>query len=73
MALSGQMRRIVDDTLAELSPLERTAFLMRHVDGMPVLEIGAALGRNSNATRHSIFRAVQKLREALRPLVGANR
>lgn len=73
VALSGQMRRIVDDTLAELSPLERTAFLMRHVDGMPVLEIGAALGRNSNATRHSIFRAVQKLREALRPLVGANR
>ena len=73
IAVSGEMRRIVDETLAGLSPLERTAFLMRHVDGSSVIEISAALGRNGNATRHSIFRAVRKLRGALRPVVGASR
>jgi RNA polymerase sigma-70 factor (ECF subfamily) len=71
VAVSGQVRQIVDETLAGLSPLERTAFLMRHVEGMPVHEISAALGRNDGATKHSIFRAVKKLREALRPVAGA--
>ena len=71
VALSGQVRRIVDETLAGLSPLERTAFLLRHVEGMAVPEISAVLGRNDGATKHSIFRAVKKLREALRPVAGA--
>jgi RNA polymerase sigma-70 factor (ECF subfamily) len=73
VALSGQMRQIVDRTLAGLSPLERTAFLLRHVEGMPVPEISAVLGRNDGATKHSIFRAVRKLREALRPVAGVRK
>lgn len=73
MALSGQVRHIVDETLAELSPMERTAFLLRHVEGMAVPQISAVLGRNNGATKHSIFRAVRKLREALRPVAGTLR
>jgi RNA polymerase sigma-70 factor (ECF subfamily) len=73
VVLSGQVRQIVDGTLAELSPLERTAFLLRHVEGMAVPQISAVLGRNEGATKHSIFRAVRKLREALRPVAGARR
>lgn len=73
VALSGQVRQIVDETLAELSPMERTAFLLRHVEGMGVPQISAVLGRNSGATKHSIFRAVRKLREALRPVAGTIR
>jgi RNA polymerase sigma-70 factor (ECF subfamily) len=73
VALSGQVRQVVDETLAGLSPLERTAFLLRHVEGMPVLEISAVLGRNDTATRHSIYRAVKKLREALRPMAGTRK
>ena len=73
VALSGQVRRIVDEALAELSPMERAAFLMRHVEGLPVPQISAVLGRNAGATKHSIFRAVKKLREALRPVAGAPR
>lgn len=73
VALSGQVRQIVDETLAELSPMERTAFLLRHVEGMPVPQISAVLGRNNGATKHSIFRAVRKLREALRPVAGTLR
>ncbi len=73
IVLSGQVRQIVDATLAELSPLERTAFLLRHVEGMAVGQISAVIGRNDGATKHSIFRAVKKLREALRPVAGARR
>jgi len=73
VALSGQVRQIVDETLAELSPMERTAFLLRHVEGMAVPQISAVLGRNNGATKHSIFRAVRKLREALRPVAGTLR
>jgi RNA polymerase sigma-70 factor (ECF subfamily) len=73
VALSGQVRRVVDETLAGLSPLERTAFLLRHVEGMPVPEISAVLGRNDSATKHSIFRAARKLREALRPVAGTRK
>jgi RNA polymerase sigma-70 factor, ECF subfamily len=73
IVLSGQVRQIVDATLAELSPLERTAFLLRHVEGMAVPQISAVIGRNDGATKHSIFRAVRKLREALRPVAGIRR
>lgn len=73
VALSGEVRRIVDEALAGMSALERTAFLLRHVEGMPVPEISAVLGRNDGATKHSIFRAVRRLREALRPVAGVRR
>ena len=36
---------------------------------MSIEEIGAALGTGTNATKHSIFRAVQKLRRSLEPFV----
>jgi len=42
---------------------------MRHVEGQSVSEIGAALGLQTSATKHSIFRAVQKMRRALGVLV----
>ena len=34
-------------------------------------EIARALGKPAGATRHCVFRAVQKLREALAPMVSA--
>src|SRR3569832_1803718 len=52
-----------------LSSIERTAFDLRHFDGMPVEEIGKTLGIQVNAAKHTIFRAVRKLRESLEPLV----
>ena len=51
-----------------LSPLERSAFILRHYEGMSIDEIGRALGLRNNATKHSIFRAVRKMRAQLRPL-----
>jgi RNA polymerase sigma-70 factor (ECF subfamily) len=70
LAFSGQVQNRVSAALAGLSPAERTAFLLRHFEGLPVAEISRVLGCPDGAARHSVFRAVQKLRRALQPLVG---
>ena len=55
----------------ELSAVERAAFVMRHFEGVSMEEIGRVLGCQTGAAKHSVFRAVHKLRRALEPLVGA--
>jgi RNA polymerase sigma-70 factor (ECF subfamily) len=70
---SGQVQERVNEALNELSPQERTAFVLRHFEGMSIDEIGEALGTGTNATKHSIFRAVQKLRRSLEPVVSTAR
>ena len=52
-----------------LSPRERTAFVLRHYQGCSIAEIAEILDLRTNACKSTIFRAVQKLRAALRPLV----
>ena len=66
----GQVQDHVNAALNELSAQERTAFVLRHFEGLSIEEIGEALGTGTNATKHSIFRAVQKLRKSLEPVVG---
>ncbi len=66
----SQVKDRVNAALNELSAQERTAFVLRHFEGHSIQEIGEALGTGANATKHSIFRAVQKLRKSLEPLVG---
>jgi len=70
---SGQVQDRVNEALNELSAQERTAFVLRHFEGLSIDEIGEALGTGTNATKHSIFRAVQKLRRSLEPLVSTAR
>lgn len=70
-AWSGQVQRRVQEAMQELTPQERLAFVMRHFEESPVEEISEALGLSAGSARHSIFRAVKKLRRALAPLVGA--
>ena len=65
-----EVNKSVSAALDQLSAQERTAFLLRHFEGLSIAEIGLALGTGPNATKHSIFRAVRKLRKALEPLVG---
>lgn len=71
LAFGGELRRRISGALDELSPSERTAFVLRHFEGLAVEEIAAALGVEPGAARHSIFRAVRKLRRALEPVVAA--
>ena len=68
LAESGEIDRRVQDALAALSPLERAAFTLRHYEGRSIDEISGLLGLGTSAAKHSVFRAVKKLRVALAPL-----
>jgi RNA polymerase sigma-70 factor (ECF subfamily) len=70
LAMSGEVERKVAGVLNGLSDMERTAFVLRHYEGMCIDDISRTLGVQPNAAKHSIFRAVQKLRRALEPLVS---
>jgi RNA polymerase sigma-70 factor (ECF subfamily) len=70
---SSQVQERLNGAMDELSPQERTAFVLRHFEGLSIDEIGETLGTARNATKHSIFRAVQKLRRSLEPLVSTAR
>lgn len=65
LVLGSEVRRKVDAVLSKLSVKERIAFLLRHSEGMSIEEIGGVLGMRESATKNSIFRAVQKLRQEL--------
>jgi RNA polymerase sigma-70 factor (ECF subfamily) len=73
MAMSGQARQRIAEAMEELSASERTAFVLRHFEGMCIDEVSRVLGCRPGAARHCVFRAVQKLRRALEPLVSAAR
>ncbi|HEY2351775.1 MAG TPA: sigma-70 family RNA polymerase sigma factor [Candidatus Acidoferrum sp.] len=64
---SVELRKQMENALQNLTPAERTAFVMRHCDGCGIEEIAAALKSNAGATKNTVFRAVQKLRNALEP------
>jgi RNA polymerase sigma-70 factor (ECF subfamily) len=59
---------MLEPALGALSEIERTAFVLRHYEGLPIDEVASALGVQPGAARHSIFRAVRKLRRALEPI-----
>jgi RNA polymerase sigma-70 factor (ECF subfamily) len=59
----------LDRGMRALSGNERTAFVLRHYEGLSIDEISAVLGTQVSATKNTIFRAVRKLRQVLEPLV----
>jgi RNA polymerase sigma-70 factor (ECF subfamily) len=71
LALSSEVREKVAEAMEDLSPTERTAFVLRHFEGMRMEEVSRVLECQPGAAKHSVFRAVQKLRRALEPLVSA--
>ncbi len=58
---------------AALSAAEKSAFVLRHFEGWSVEEIGKSLGIGPNAVKNCVFRAVQKMRRALEPLVSVSK
>lgn len=66
-ASSSRLGTAVARALDRLSPDERAAFVLRHLEGRPIAEIARVLGKRDNATKQSIFRAVRKVRSALGP------
>lgn len=70
LVLSAEVRKKVEATLNELTEKEKAAFVLRHYEGMSIEEVGRAMGLRANAAKNNIFRAVQKLRRALAPVVS---
>lgn len=70
VAHGSEMQRAIALAMDNLTGNERTAFVLRHFEGMPLEEIGKVLGIQLNATKNTVFRAVRKLREQLQPFTG---
>lgn len=73
MTLSSEVRKRLKAALAKLTPTERTAFVLRHFEGVSIDEIAATLGVKNGAAKNTVFRAVQKLRRELEPVAGVTR
>ena len=69
-AQGGQISDRVSEALERLTPGERAAFTLRHLQGLSIKEIGEALDLQSNAVKNAIFRAVQKMRRELEPFAS---
>ena len=68
--LGAQIRERITASLGRLTEMERAAFALRHFEGLSIEEISATLGLRASATKHSIFRAVKKMRQELRPFLA---
>jgi RNA polymerase sigma-70 factor, ECF subfamily len=73
IAMSAEVRHRLEAAMSLLSASERSAFVMRHFEGMHIEQVSEVLGCGQVAARHAIFRAVQKLRRALEPLASGVR
>ncbi len=70
LMLSTEVQDRITSAMSGLSHRERAAFVLRHFEGHSIDDISRSLGMKSNATKHSIFRAVRKMRTALEPFVA---
>jgi RNA polymerase sigma-70 factor (ECF subfamily) len=73
LALSSQVNDLLEPAMQDLSQMERAAFVLRHFEDCDIPTIANALGIRGNAAKNTIFRAVQKVRKALEPMLGVVR
>lgn len=64
-ARGAELAMRVRAELERMSVMERTAFVLRHVEGESLEQIAAQLSLNIGQSKQAIFRAVRKLRTAL--------
>lgn len=70
LMMSTEVQQRIGDAMSNLSRMERAAFILRHFEGRSIDEISQSLGLKTNAAKHSIFRAVRKMRTALEPFIA---
>ena len=63
--LSAEVNSRIQEVLSRLTPRERIVFEMRHFQGMKLKAIGESLGVTEEAAKNCLFRATQKMRNAL--------
>ena len=65
--LNTEALRRRERAMLTLTPMERTAFILRHMEDQSIQIIADALGVPANSAKQAIFRAVAKLRRELAP------
>jgi RNA polymerase sigma-70 factor (ECF subfamily) len=73
LLLSTELKKKMWHAMALLTPVERVAFTMRHMEGRSIEEISKSLNLKTSAAKNSVFRAVQKLRQQLEPFASTAR
>lgn len=73
LLLSAEMKKKMSHAMSLLTPVERVAFTMRHMEGRSIEEISRNLNLKTSAAKNSVFRAVQKLRQQLEPFASTAR
>ena len=68
-ALNAEVRQRVAEAMKLLTPLERAAFVLRHFEDKSIGEICVSLDVKESAAKQCVFRAVQKLRKVLAPVL----
>jgi RNA polymerase sigma-70 factor (ECF subfamily) len=64
-----EIQRRIDAALQRLNPRERIVFELKHYEGLRLRAIGELCGTTEETAKNCLFRATQKLREALSDLV----
>ena len=70
LLLSREIRGAQQLAMQRLTGIEKTAFVLRHLEDRSMNEIAEVLGVEPNAAKQAVYRAVQKLRRELAPLRG---
>ncbi|MFT7464628.1 MAG: RNA polymerase sigma-70 factor (ECF subfamily) [Pseudohongiellaceae bacterium] len=65
MATAGEIRELLHQALAHLSPREREAFVLRDLEGRPTREAAAVLGVGESTVRSLLTLARRRLRQLL--------
>jgi len=66
----GELQTELDNAMQNLTHDERVCFVLRHLEQWNLKEIAREIGKNDNAVKQSVFRAVHKLRSAMPALAG---
>jgi RNA polymerase sigma-70 factor (ECF subfamily) len=67
---NNELRRLLDDALAQLDEKHRLVFLLRDVEGLSIKETAEALGLSEANTKVRLLRARLQLREQLTRTLG---
>lgn len=65
--LDAEAQQERERAMSILTPRERTAFVLRHLEEQPIDVIAVALDISANSARQVVFRAITKLRRRLIP------
>ena len=68
--MGRETRRMVDKALEGLSKQQRTVFIMKYLQHHTIADISETIGCAPGTVKKQLFRAVNKMRDSLAPLLG---